>query len=907
MNNQFDFTGILEKINTGLFEEAALELAHIKHIAPNLPVVMVLQAELYRLTHKTNEAIELYKQAGSLGAGARNWLAAGNLLAGQNRIRDALLCLQRGLAEEPHNEEILDALVTTYFNGGLFYEGSEHAQQQIRLTQNPNYLSNAALLLLRNELYEQANEVFRKIIHTSPDHVRFLGPALAAARFSCDWAWIEFLQQRILHVYESGHYAAPQEYPLTHITWCAQENLNRLVTQAYAQKMYPSAKPMVTARHPTQGAIRVGYLSCDFRNHATLHLLISLFENHNHAEFELFAYDYSLNDNSSYRQRFLAAIQHHRDISQLSDTEAAQLIAQDNLDILIELKGHTGGARLGINALRPCAIQVSYLGYPGTLATDYIDYVIADRYTVPNSALPHYSEKVCRLPHSYQCNDRQRLISSRTLSRADYGLPEDGFVFAVFNQSYKIDRGSFVTWLEIVQQTPNSVLWILKQNETAQHQLTQFARDYGLAPERLIFAPFEAPEVHLKRLQLADLILDSLICNGHTSTSDALWAGVPVLTTRGQHFPSRVSESLIRALEMPELVAETPQDMIRLGVALGSDPSRYQSLRRQLRAKRLSAPLFDEVLFTRHFEAGIKHILANEQLSTPQRCLDVTPLSASADPSLPVLSITYPHCPLCSGEGDYVHSANCQQHPLWQPPLPKTLHWLRCHDCGHVYSRDYWSPAGLQQVFSRSLDYQTHQQHLNHDARRALWSGSIERALRCLSPTVPLGQQRLWLDVGCGDGSLMLTASDYGFQVLGLEQRDNAGTQALRQSGYRIITDQGLEQLTTLAQRPHVISLMDVLEHLAYPKQALAQIHGLLDAQGLLIISTPDLGCSSWQLLDQAGLNPYWGELEHHHNFSRTRLLALLDESGFELVEFTIPQRYKAQMELYARKKAGPN
>ncbi len=235
----------------------------------------------------------------------------------------------------------------------------------------------------------------------------------------------------------------------------------------------------------------------------------------------MFAYDYSNQDLSEYRQRFLNTVEHHVSIHSLTDQQAAERIADDRLDVLIDLKLYTGGGRAGILAHRPAPLQVAYLGFPGSAGSADIDYIISDRFVTPDGSAPFYPEKFCRLPHSYQCNDRKRAAAADPGTRSRHGLPQDGVIFGAFNQSYKIDRGSFAIWMRILHEVPDSVLWLLGQSGAARTNLSRYAQLAGIDPARIIYAPFADPKEHLARLQLADAVLDTLICNGHTTTSDA--------------------------------------------------------------------------------------------------------------------------------------------------------------------------------------------------------------------------------------------------------------------------------------------------------------------------------------------------------------------------------------------------
>jgi protein O-GlcNAc transferase len=598
---------LLEQINGGHSAQALPEVEQLLSHQPAHPGLLTLRAEALRLMGRLDAALEAFKHAGESGASPRNWLIAGVLLTNQRKIDEALSYLQRALAQNPEDQEVLDALITALFNSNRYNEGIEFARRQLAVSKNPTLMSRAALLLHANDLYEESTAAFRNIIALAPNEPAFAGSALVPTRFTCDWDYVEQLQRQISSCYQRGDFGAPQEYPLTNLTWCADEARNLGVTRAYVARMVPRPESCITRpTGPAGQRIRVGYLSCDFRNHATMHLMAGLLEAHDRRRFEIFAYDYSSHDISDYRQRFLNAVEHHVPIHSLTDQQAAERIASDRLDILFDLKLYTGGGRAGILAYRPAPLQAAYLGFPGSAASTDIDYIVSDRFVTPDSSAPYYSEKFCRLPHSYQCNDRQRFVAPAPAARSQYGLPEDKVVFGAFNQSYKIDRASFSLWLRLLKEVPNSVLWLLGQSPAAIANLTRYSQLEGVDPNRLLFAPFAQPNQHLARLPLADAVLDALVCNGHTTTSDALWAGVPVITARGRHFASRVSESLLNAMELPELVGADPDDMVRIGQRIGTDAAYRTALRSKVAANRQTAPLFDTARHTHNFETAIE-------------------------------------------------------------------------------------------------------------------------------------------------------------------------------------------------------------------------------------------------------------------------------------------------------------
>lgn len=902
---------LLAQINGGHAHQALSELDRLLEQEPQQPALLGLRAEALRLCARFDEAVVAFKLAAEKGAGARNWLAAGVLLAAMRTTDDALQCLLKAHEQTPDSDEVLDALITTYFNANRQQEGIEFARLQLSLSVNPRLLTHAALLLQSNDCYEESSNAFKKIIELAPDAPAVIGAALVPARFTCEWEWVEALQQKIGTWYDQAAFDLPQEYPLTHLTWCTDEARNLGVTQAYVKRMVPRVEPLpspVAAPRPGK-RIRVGYVSCDLRNHATMHLMAGLFESHDRERFEVFAYDYSAFDVSEYRQRFIDAIEHHVPIHAMSDQQAAERIAADQLDILFDLKLYTGGGRPGILAYRPTPLQVAYLGYPGSAASPDIDYIVSDRFVTPDSSTPYYPEAFCRLPHSYQCNDRKRSAAAQPATRAANGLPDDKVVFGAFNQSYKIDRTSFSVWLRVLAQVPDSVLWLLGQCDAAITHLTRHASLAGIDPQRLIFAPFAAPQDHLARLQLADAVLDTLVCNGHTTTSDALWASVPVITARGEHFCSRVSESLLNAIELPELVGADHDDMVRIARRIGTDADYRGALREKVAANRLTTPLFDTLRFTRDFETAIEMMTRQHRVGVKGEHIDVPdsgPVEAkpavepaTVDCALP-LQESFPACPLCEGASTTLGYAACTTHPLWHEPLPQSIEWMQCPACGHVHTRHYWTESGLAEVFRNANAGQLDLSVDSHDNKRAVWAPVVDRVMGLLGGFGALHQQAaapLWLDVGCGDGALLMTAADYGFSAMGLDVRGESVSQ-IQGLGFNAKQDDFMTlQFEAVFD---VLSLMDVLAHIADPNQAVRKAAQLLRPGGVMVISLPDLTSSSWKIMDAHKANPYWLEIEHYHNFSRDRLVALLNDNGFAVLDFAVANRYKAQMELYA-------
>jgi predicted O-linked N-acetylglucosamine transferase (SPINDLY family) len=347
--------------------------------------------------------------------------------------------------------------------------------------------------------------------------------------------------------------------------------------------------------------IRIGYLSCDFHEHATSHLLVELFEAHDRNRYELFAYSYGPDDGRGMRQRLEATFDHFIDITASSDIEAARAIHADGIDILVDLKGYTRGTRTAILLFHPAPVQVNYLGYPGTLGRSICDYIITDRYLTPAAGADDYSEAFAYLPHSYQPHGRRARIDAAP-TRAEAGLPEQGFVFCCFNQAYKITPEIFDIWCRLLLEVSDSVLWLM-DDEKASGNLRNAALWRGITPDRLVFASHQPQFQHLGRLQLADLVLDTLPYNAHTTASDALWAGVPLVTVSGKTFPSRVAGSLLQAVGLDELIATDRDAYFEIAHELAMVPARLAEVRSKLAANRLTTALFDIDAYARDLEA----------------------------------------------------------------------------------------------------------------------------------------------------------------------------------------------------------------------------------------------------------------------------------------------------------------
>ena len=369
----------------------------------------------------------------------------------------------------------------------------------------------------------------------------------------------------------------------------------------FTNDVYP-AQPPLWRPGSAHAKIRLGYVCGAFSRHALAYLAAGLYESHDRSRFEIVAFDSGRDDGSAIRARLKGGFDKFVPIAELDDEAAARAILAEEIDILVNIDGYSGAIRMGVFARRPAPIQVNWLGYPGTLGADYMDYLIADDIVIPPGHESHYSEKVVRMPHAYQVNDSKRVIADEMPTRASQTLPEQGFVFCNFNQSYKITPASFASFLTIMLAVPESVLWLLAANPSFARNLRKEAERRGVDGGRLCFAPIVPLEQHLARLKLADLFLDTLPYNAHTTASDSLWAGVPLITVRGSTFPGRVAASLLEAVGLPELVTESAEAFEGMAVKLAREPSLLANLRARLAQNRASTPLFDTGLYRRGLE-----------------------------------------------------------------------------------------------------------------------------------------------------------------------------------------------------------------------------------------------------------------------------------------------------------------
>ncbi|MCP4348131.1 MAG: tetratricopeptide repeat protein [Desulfobacterales bacterium] len=521
--------------------------------------------------------------------------------------------------------DINSGYAEAYYNMGVSLKELGRTEQALSCCQsalqiNPDYAevhNNMGLLLEEQGNTGKAVSCYRKALELNPDMGRTYSHLIHLLRKTCAWKELESLTEKLDNLTEKAlrNGTEPAEIPFVSLTRYDDPSRNLKVAKLRASEISRSASKLnLCFSHkpdlPRKAKIRVGYLSNDFCNHPVAHLILGMFAHHKTArdEFEIYCYTWKKNDGNYYRERIQKDCDKFADLSDLNIAESAKRIYEDGIDILVDMMGHTKGTKTRICALRPAPVQVSYLGFPGTTGSDFLDYIITDRIITPEEHAPFYSEKFVYMPHCYQVNNNTQAISDKNWKKSDFGLPENSFVFCSFNQTYKTEPVIFDMWMKILTKVPGSVLWLLRKDKTSEKNLKHEADKRGINSKRLVFADILPLDEHLARLKLADLVLDTRIYNGGATTSNALWAGVPVVTVQGGHYVSRMSSSLLTAIGLPEMITHSPEEYENLCVRLADSPDELQAVRQKLADNRLTKPLFDTPRFARNLEKAYKEM-----------------------------------------------------------------------------------------------------------------------------------------------------------------------------------------------------------------------------------------------------------------------------------------------------------
>jgi predicted O-linked N-acetylglucosamine transferase (SPINDLY family) len=618
----------------GKHGEAIAALASALRLAPSDVEALFNMGAAFASQRRYDEAIACYRSTLRISPGfAEAHAYLGGALIELGRFAEAFLAGRAAAAIDP-------GLALAHNVMGIAFErlgmndaaiGCYRRALQIR-PEWPAAHTNLGNALTGVKRYDEAIASYRRVLSMQPGHAYALSQLSFLEKLVCVWPSFDELDRNLVDAVRKDRRPIGP-FPVLLVPSTLEDQLR--AARGFLQETKVNSLPALWrgARY-RHDKIRIGYVSADFHAHATAYLMAELFETHDRARFELVAFSLGPDQRSPMRERLTAAFERFFDVRLESDRDASRAIVENEIDIAVDLKGFTKDCRVGILARRPAPIQVNYLGYPGTMGADFIDYIIADPVVAPFEEQPFYAERIVHLPNCYQVNDRNRKIAERAPTRAECGLPEHGFVFCCFNNSQKITPTFFDIWMRLLKAVPGSVLWLLATNPWAGDNLRKEATARGVSPERLVFAPRTELADHLARQRLADLFVDTLPYNAHTTTSDALWVGLPVLTCVGTTFAGRVAASLLSAIDLPELITRNLAEYEALARHLATDPARLAAIRAKLAHNRLTTPLFDTDRFRRHLEAAYLEMWRRWQRGEKPRAFAV-----NADPGATIAAL----------------------------------------------------------------------------------------------------------------------------------------------------------------------------------------------------------------------------------------------------------------------------
>jgi len=552
---------------------------------------------------KLEEAIEAYVNALAIKPDyAKAYNNMGTAFQKQNKLEEAIEAYSQALAVKPDYAE-------TYVNIGIALQKQNKLEEAIEAYVNalaikPDYseaYSHMGTAFQEQNKLEEAIKAYSQALAIKPDYESVRAINLHQHAHICNWDSIAKDVNLIPELGTSEKHVSP--FALLPLEDAPDRHLIR--SKIYAKAKYPE-KILPLRGRPSKKPkrIRIGYFSTDFKEHPVAYLISKVLEQHNRDQFEVFGYSVHGSSSCAMRQRLERSFDSFTDAQLMNDKEITLKARQDEIDIAIDLNGYTENARTGIFAYRAAPIQINYLGYPGTLGADFMDYIVADRFLIPSKNQKHFNEKPLYLPNTYMPTDDSRVLSQKHMDRSDMGLPDGAFVFCCFNNNYKISPNEFDIWMRLLTKVENSVLWLRKSNQYSNINMKNEAQKRKVDPSRLVFAEKVPMDEHLARQRFADLFVDTFAFNAHTTMSEALWAGLPVVTKVGLGFAARVAGSLLNAVGLPELVTETDQDYEELILELATSPIKLAAIKEKLAANRLTQPLFNTDLYTKHLENG---------------------------------------------------------------------------------------------------------------------------------------------------------------------------------------------------------------------------------------------------------------------------------------------------------------
>ena len=581
-------------------------------LQPDIPEAWSNLGKAYNGLNLCQESLDAYDKALSLRPiFYEAWSNKSRPLCKLRRFDEASDACDKALLLYPGHVESLTNKGNVLYELERFEEAILYFDEALRL--RPSYAEaflNKGHALFQLGRYVEAISSYEEALLIKPDIDWLYGCLIFAKMKICDWAGIDDYIERIIGKVILGHKVID---PLALLSLIDDSLIHKKAAEILIQTRHPLNTALgEIPKHPIREKIRIGYFSADFRNHPVAFLIAELLEIHDRNQFEIYAFSL-ISAKDQMRDRIISSVDYFIDVENKTDLEIAQLSRSFSIDIAINLSGFTQDSRTGIFAYRAAPIQVNYLGYPGTTGSNYFDYIIADKTLIPIQSQDYYSEKIAYLPNSFQVNDRKRPISTRRFTKNEVGLPNDGFIFCCFNNSYKILPSTFDGWMRILHGVEDSVLWLFEDNSSATENLRLEASRRDVDPNRLIFAQKLPLEDHLARHYLADLFLDTKPYNAHTTASDALWTHLPVLTLAGESFASRGAASLLNAIGIPELITHTQEEYEVMAILLATNPEKLLSIKQKLIANRLDRPLFDTPLYSRDIETAFMEMYKRYQ------------------------------------------------------------------------------------------------------------------------------------------------------------------------------------------------------------------------------------------------------------------------------------------------------
>lgn len=602
--------------NRGFADKAKALFAEILRVDPNNAVALYSQALILMNAGAHAEALVLTTRGvGANPQFAPLWFIHGAVQQALGDRGAALQSYDKAIEIKPDYLEVITNSGVLLRNMMRHKDSLERFQRVLAI--DPNHqsaLANSGILLTEFKLSEQAIATFDRLLKVNSDYDYGLGLLAYERLHICDWTDFTGVSERIVSGIRAGKRTC-KTLALMAISDSASDHFQaaKLFSSTYCP---PSDQRLWNGERYRHDKIRLAYISPDLREHPVGHLTAGIFEQHDKSRFETIAISLGIDDGSRLRARMLKAFDRFIDVREMSSLQVAAMLREMEVDILVDLGGYTSDTRTDILSYRPAPVQVNYLGYPGTMGVDYYDYIVADRHIIPPEHAQYYTEKVVYLPDTYLPTDNSVRISERTPTRAECGLPDEGFVFCAFCHDYKINPRLFDIWMRLLSRVPHSVLWLVSRNEVSQRNLCREAEQRGISGDRLRFAKrVPLVEDHLARYRQADLFLDTHPYNGHTTTADALMAGLPVLTYMGESFPSRVAGSLLHAVGLPEMVTHSHAEYESKALQLASEPAKLMAVKEKLAQIRDRSALFDTRGFCRDLEAAYIAMWRHTQLA----------------------------------------------------------------------------------------------------------------------------------------------------------------------------------------------------------------------------------------------------------------------------------------------------